>query len=236
MRMANRFKFEKWVPPAARRELESLAKQQIGDHRLLHRLATYQVMRDDVWPKLPREKADLVIRQVVACARVAEAWQILHRVLEQIPHKAIKDVAHFARKTLYSMKQADGDLSLSWDLWPSDQQVTTLSEFLAVHETARSAVDTIATFYARMDEQYSELIKVSHGLSWVLRKKNHRKAQEIFFQRWLINRFQALFGKPFDAVVTALSSVVFDDQNADVASSTVRGRRRSTPGAAHYHK
>jgi hypothetical protein len=233
--MANRFEFERWVPLAARRELESLAEQGIGDYSLLDRLATYQVMRDDVWPKVPAEKADIVIRQVWAIATVAGAWKTLHRVLGHIPYRAIKDAARYAKKLLHAMKQANGDLSLSWHLWPGDQQIMTSSEFLATLETARSAVDNLATFYSRADEQYKELIKVSNGLSWVLRKKNKQEAQEIFFQRWLMNRFQAEFGKPLDTVVMALSSVVFD-QDEGVASSTIRGRRRSAPGAAHSHR
>jgi hypothetical protein len=191
-------------------------------------------MRDDVWSKVPADKAGMVVQQVVACARVAGAWQILHRVGQQIPHKAIKDAARSAKKLLHDMKQADSDLSLSWHLWPSDMQITTVSQFCAALEQARSAVDNLATFFNCADQQYKELIEISNGLAWVLRKKNQKKAQEIFFQRWLMKRFQTLFGKPLDGVVTALSSVVFDDQ--DLASSIVRGRRRSTPGAAHSHK
>ena len=58
-RMANRFEFQKWVPAAACRELESQAEQELADYSLLHRLATYQVMRDDVWSKVAAEKADI---------------------------------------------------------------------------------------------------------------------------------------------------------------------------------
>jgi hypothetical protein len=233
--MANRFEFQKWVPAAACRELESQAEQELADYSLLHRLATYQVMRDDVWSKVAAEKADIVIHQVVACARAAGAWQILHRNIKHLPHSLVKDAARSAKKLLHDMEQANGDLSLSWPLWPDDRQIMTEAEFPAAFESARAAVNKLATFYSRVDEQYQEIIAASNELSWVLRKKNQKKAQEIFFQRWLMNRFRALLGKPLDTVVTALSSVVFD-QDAGVGSSTIRGRRRSAPGAAHSGK
>jgi hypothetical protein len=231
--MAKRFKFEKWVPPAARRKLEALAEQEPGDYSLLHRLATYQVMRDEVWSKVPAEKADTVIHEVWARARFAGAWQILHRNLKHLPHRLAKNAARSAKKLLYDMEQANGDLSLSWPLWPDDQQIMTSAEFPRAFETARAAVAKLATFYSRVDEQYKESVEASNELSWVLRKKNQKKARQILFQRLLMKRFQELFGSPLDTVVAAISSVVFD---ADVESSTIRGRRRSAPRAAHSGK
>jgi hypothetical protein len=218
-----RLNFETWVPEAAKSELQQLANTPDGDHPLLRRLASYTVMRDEVWKKLPaaaRGAEGLIIRQTYAVARVVEAWQTIEHVRKYNSLRPAKHVARLASKLARAMKQTSGDASDIWHLWRGDGQVT--------FAVALSVVEQLATFYCDADDLYKELGEQSNKLSR-LRKKNAKNAPEVMFARWLASSFQREFGKPLDPIISALSSVVFNKGGEGALAPTIRGRRRSAP-------
>jgi hypothetical protein len=226
-----RLDFPTWVPGAAKSELQRLANDPETDHRLLERLASYEVMHDDVWKKLPaaaRGAECLIIRRTHAVARIVEAWRKLEYVRKYSALRNAKQVARFASKLHGAMKQTSGDARGDfWQyLWRGDGQVT--------FEVALSLVEQLATFYRGADVWYKNVGKVNDELA--LRKKNARNAREILFARLLVDCFQGDFGKPLYAVVAALSSVVFDKQGEGALAPTIRGRRRSAPRKGTFAK
>jgi hypothetical protein len=205
-----RLDFERWVPEAAKSELQRLAEEPGADHRLLQRLASYQVMRDEVWKKLPaaaRGRECLIIRRTYAVAGIVEAWQKLEDFRKHSSLRNAKKVARLATKLLDAMKQTSSDAS------------------------ELSVGEQLTAFYRAADEKYEGILEASANLA-PLRKKNAKNAGEIVFARHLTACFQHDFGKPLDHldhIVAALSSVVFDKGGEGALAPTIRGRRRSAP-------
>jgi hypothetical protein len=226
-----RLDFPGWVPEAAKGELQRLANDPETDHRLLERLASYEVMRG-VWEKLPAAahgRECLIIRWTHAIARIVEAWQKIEQVRKYSALRTAKKVARSASKLRDAMEQTRGDARGDfWQfLWPGDRQIT--------FEVALSVVEQLATFYSAADVWYKDVVEVSNELS-TLRKKNTRTARETLFARFLASCFQVEFGKPLDAVVAALSSVAFDREGEGALAPTIRGRRRSAPRKGTFAK
>jgi hypothetical protein len=219
----SRLDFERWVPEAAKSELQRLANSPDEDHRLLERLASYEVMRDEVWKKLPaaaRGAECLIIRRAYAVARIAEAWEKIEYVRKHSPLRTAKHVARLASKLAREMNQTSSDASGIWHLWRGDGQIT--------FEVALSVVEQLATFYCAADVWHKTVEEISDKLS-TLRKKNAKSARETIFARHLANCFQYDFGKPLYPIIAALSSVVFDKEGEGALAPTIRGRRRSAP-------
>jgi hypothetical protein len=229
--------FEAWVPKAAQQkvlELRTLGNLTADDHCLLDRLATYAVMRTDVWGKLPEEakgSEDIIIGWAFSAAKFAAAYRPprprkkkeLLQYLQKYPSiPNAESAAIRAEWLLEAMKATNEDARRSW---PGNEQLT-LDEALAF-------IERVGSFYRRLANETEALI-ASISIPKI-RKKNAKNAPEVLFSRLLSDRFRTNFGQNLDPVVDALSAVVFD-QEAGVGSPTIRSRRRSTPGAAHYIK
>jgi hypothetical protein len=223
--MADRcpLEFEEWVPEAAKCELQRLASLPEADHHLLKRLASYEVMRGEVWQKLPpaaRGAEHLIIRRTHAVARFVLAWQTLEDIRKYSCFRRANKIASLATKLLAEMKQATvnaNDWQELWQcLWPGDG---------TTFEDALSLVERLATLYRDAAARYEGVAELSANLP--LRKKNAREAREIVFTRFLADSFQHDFGRPLDVVVAALASVVFDKRGEGALAPTIRGRRRS---------
>src|SRR5262249_42283063 len=155
-----RLNFETWVPEAAKSELQQLANTPDADHPLLERLASYEVMRDEVWKKLPaaaQGAEGLIIRQTYTVARIVEAWEKIEHVRKYSSLRTAKKVARFASKLHDAMKLTSGDAGDIWHLWPGDRRIT--------FEVALSVVEQLATFYCAADVCYKELLEASDKLS-----------------------------------------------------------------------
>jgi hypothetical protein len=228
---ACRLVFEKWIPDTAKSELQRLANLPDADHRLLERLASYEVMRDEVWQKLPaaaRGAEYLIIRRTYGVARTAELWLELEHIRKHTSLRTAKKVANFASKLRDAMEETRGDARYFWpSLWSGDVQIT--------FESALSVVEQLATFYRATDVAYKGIGEASDDLS-KLRKRNVKNAREIIFARYLASCFQDDFGKPLDPVVAAISSVVFDKEGEGALAPTIRGRRRSAPVKGTFAK
>ena len=186
-----RLNFETWVPEAAKSELRQLANTPDGDHQLLGRLASYEVMRDEVWKKLPaaaQGAEGLIIRRTYAAARLVEAWQKIEHVRKYSSLRTAKKGARFASKLRDAMKRTSGDAGDIWHLWPGDRLIT--------FEVALSVVEQLATFYCAADVWYKEVVEVSDKLSR-LRKKNAKDARETMFARWLVGSFDTILENRF---------------------------------------
>jgi hypothetical protein len=235
--------FERWVPEVARQrisELRALPTLTADDHRLLDRLATYPVMRTEVWEKLPpsaKGAEGFIILWVFLAARfAADHRPPLPRRKEEIPRYLQKypptytpeNAAAFASMLLDAMKTTSYHAQECWtSQWPAHPHVT------LTFENVVSIVEQIGTFYSALDEAHKKFLATISLPD--IRKKNARNAREWVFTRLLAHHFQKRFGKPLDPIIAELSAVVFD-QDAGVGSSTIRGRRRSAPGAAHSSK
>jgi len=106
-----KFAFKRWVPEAAKSELQRLAEEPGANYRLLQHLASHEVMRE-VWEKLPkaaRGKECLLIRQAYAVALIAQAWQKLEYFRKKSSLQNAKKAARSASKLLDAMKQTGGD-------------------------------------------------------------------------------------------------------------------------------
>jgi len=223
-----RLNFETWVPEAAKSELQQLANKPDEDHQLLGRLASYEVMRDEVWKKLPaaaQGAEGLIIRRTYAAARLVEAWQKIEHVRKYSSLRTAKKGARL--KLRDAMKRTSGDAGDIWHLWPGDRLIT--------FEIALSVVEQLATFYGAADAWYKNVVEMSDQLSRV-RKKNAKHARETMFVRWLEGSFRRDFGKPLDPIISALSSVVFDKGGEGAQAPTIRGRRRSAPRKGTFAK
>jgi hypothetical protein len=242
-RMADKHQaaFKSWVPQAARQkisELRAIPNLTESDRRLLDRLANYPVMRTEVWEKLPlsaKRAEDFIVGWVFYAAQFGAAYRPpLPRRRGQIPEYLRKyppiltpEIAlDRALMLVDAMKTTNHYAKEAWpSLWSGDRRVT--------FEEAVSIVENLATFYRRLDEKDKEFLAMVSIPD--IRKKNARNAPEWLFARLLADHFQRRFGNTLDSIVAALSAVVFD-QDTGVGSSTIRGRRRSAPGAAHSSK
>jgi hypothetical protein len=233
--------FEIWVPPTARQkisELRALPTLSDDNRRLLDRLATYPMMRTGVWEKLPpaaKGAEDFIIEWAFIGAQFVAAYrppwprrkkQLGEYLRKYPPIFAPENVAAYASMLLDAMKATSHRAKEGWSsLWSGDPRVT--------FEDVVSIVEHIATFNRRLDEKDQEIF-ASVSLPNI-RKRNARNAPEWLFTRLLADHFQRRFGKALDPIVAELYGVVVD-QDEVVEGSTIRGRRRSTPGAAHSAK
>jgi hypothetical protein len=231
--------FKTWVPQAARRkisELRALPNLTEKDHHLLDRLATHTTMRTEVWKKLPpstKGAEDFIIEWAFIGAQFAAAYRPpLPRRMKQLPKYNQKyppiltpeDVSAYASFLLNVMKATSHQAKEGWSyLWPRDQRLT--------FEDVVSILEHLVTFYRRLDEKQKEFLARMSLPN--IRKKNSRNAPELLFTRLLTDHFQRRFGRALDPIVDALSSVVL---GRDAGVETIRGRRRSAPGAAHSGK
>jgi hypothetical protein len=228
--------FDAWVPEAARVKLTELFD---ADNTrdvvpgLLERLATYPVMKSEVWEKLPSElkESEGSIIEWAYLARAlfpfftfphartrADQLEWVRQIRRYPPLSSPKNAAGLAwllRNEILELKT----LTDSWwsRLWPGESSLTP--------DRVLTILEQLQVFYDRMNREFAATFD---GLPKVKHWRGARAAQ-IFFTEYLSARMTEACGKPLDSIVAALTEVAFDLPEG-VAAETIRGRRRlSTP-------
>jgi hypothetical protein len=229
--------FPAGVPERARQRINALreappASDGIDD--LLERLATYEVMRTDVWERLPSEPKEIqgdivswVVFAVLMFPRLtrphpkkrSEFPEWLKHYQKYPPLPSGESISGLALALLESMHKVKTETDLCWDrLWEGDKSIKS-DEVLAI-------LDQLRLFYSRMDAESRAFLAT---LPKVKRWKGD-KAKQKFFTEYLSECMRQTYGQPLDTIVAALAEVAFDLPQG-IAAETVRGRRRtaSTP-------
>lgn len=221
-----------WVPAVAAAQIN----KQLADHAatpamcgLLNRLATYEVMKTDVWEKLPAEclpSAGWVINSVCLAYDTAmaikpplpkrkEDWT---DYIQKYPvQSSCGELASLAKVLEEGMKPWEPFMAHFWaEMWTGNPEVTPRKamEFLL-------ALDDL---FKRLDVEARKLQALAN-LPPLPRKKGSLTVHETYFSQTMSGFFLERFGKPFDPVVTALTEVAFD-QPGGSDTATIRGRRR----------
>jgi len=229
--------FPAWVPEPARRRIDALSEAppaSNGIDDLLERLATYEVMRTDVWERLPSEPKEIqgdivswVVFAVLMFPRLrrphpkksSEWHEWLKHYYQYPPLPSGEDMSAFALVLLENMRKIKTETDLCWDrLWEGDKSIKS-DEVLTI-------LDQLRLFYLRMGAESRAFFAT---LPKVKRWKGD-KAKQKFFTEYLSECMRQTYGQPLDTIVAALAEVAFDLPQG-IAAETVRGRRRtaSTP-------
>ena len=89
-----------------------------------------------------------------------------------------------------------------------------------------SILDAIAGTYRSIEAEREALIAALQFPP--VPRWDDPRAEELFFSRWISHVLRSFYGKSFDGVVAALTSVAFN--RVDVGAEAVRWRRRTTGG------
>jgi hypothetical protein len=212
-------KIARWTPDAARTaitELLALEGLTARYRDILTRLATYPTMKTDVWEKLPPDppgQQGLIIQWSLEAAYYAA--EIRPPKPKTKKALAAEDVQDAAAQLKDMMIEYSPYAAAHWvELWPGDQE-TSIGD-------AVKFVGCLEEFYRRLEIEHRVVIKDAN-LPY-LRKKGARNADQVLFTRVMSERLKALYGRPLDAVVAALTAVVFDLPG--ISEETIRGRRR----------
>jgi hypothetical protein len=230
--------FPAWVPELARRRINELLVAPAGSddiaYDLLERLATDEVMKTEVWERLPSEPkgiqgniVDWVFFAVLIFPRLPRpypktkaGWRELAELYQKnSPLPSAESLSDLASLLLDEMRKIKTETDLCWGrLWEGDK-ATSSDHVVAVLEHLR-------IFYLRMDEDNRAFLAT---LPEVKRWKREKPKQK-FFTDYLSRRMKQTYGKPFDTIVAALTEVAFDLPQG-VETDTVRKRRgiASTP-------
>jgi hypothetical protein len=241
MRHERRLCFERWVPHQARQKLSELYVQNhltTDDRAILERLAGHPAMNTSVWKKLPHKPPDMqgrIIGWAFSCATVAAAQRPpfprkksdLFEYLQKYPPVLTAENAATRALILHeAMVATKIDSLASWrSFWPGDAEVT--------FDLALQFIKNIEEFYRRLHADRQALIAMANLPK--IRKRRARNASQMYFSELMSDRLTYLYGRPNDAVVAALTEVVFDLE-AGVGETTIRGRRRSHRVAEHSGK
>lgn len=208
--------FERWVPPAARRELLRQADLLGADYGLLERLAAYPA-----WDKLPapaRGAEDAIIAWVCGAAHLASKWRPDKPVWWNPPAESAAIHADYLLDAMKEEASTDANAGGRWrKLWPGDSQITL--------ESAMAFVDHLSAFYRRLDAENKQMWSAVHFPEPT--KAHAANARRGIFVRLLSARFQQNFGQPCDDIVALLYCAAFDDPEGDTSAETVRALRRS---------
>jgi hypothetical protein len=225
-------KFEAWVPQAARKRINELCTMPFAiddtNRRLLERLATYLLMKTDVWEKLPSEPQGIegtIIDWAYSAYTIFPAlprpypktkakWREWATRLEK--HAPPPDPAYLSQlshQLWEDISRLKGETDFYWpSLWDGDKSITP--------DQVLSTLDQLRAFYARMDNEYQKFLATFPRVSrW------NAKAAQKFFTEFLSSRMKEAYGQPLDAIVAVLAEVAFDIRKG-LSPETVRGRRR----------
>jgi hypothetical protein len=222
-----------WVPEAARRCINELRKTPLGmddeiGGGLLTRLATYEVMKTEVWGKLPSVPNDFEANIITWAFRAFTVFPALRRPIPKKKSKIIELAGHQAKHPPLTDPGYVRDLTLLlwekifeckdetisyWDrFWEGEKSITP--------DKVLNILDQLMQFYARMDEEYQRLLA---SLPKVTRWNS--KAAQKFFTDYLSRCMRETYGQPLDSIVATLTEVAFDLQQG-VEAETIRGRPR----------
>jgi hypothetical protein len=226
------FAFPSWVPELARARITDLyAAPWLHDdgRALLSRLATYPVMKTEVWEKLPSEPKgaegeiiDRVVHAVTIFPRLprpypkaAGKWREWAKHLQN--HAPLPDPAYAASlvfSLLQKIAELKPDTDANWNrLWEGDKSIN-VDQIFAI-------LDRLHLFYSRLGEEYRlQLAAFPNVKRW-----GGDKAAQKFVTEHISNYMNATYGHPYDSIVAALV-VVACDLPGGLGAETVRGRRR----------
>lgn len=226
--------YAKWVPQAAQETLNELFAMPgltPRDCAILSRIARHQVMKTDVWQRLPRNppnRQGLVICSALEAAHYAEAAtrppmpkkksEIAAWIRAHPPLRTADNVSAHALMLKEAMNETAPDAADYWtDLWPGDAEISI--------DRAIAVVGHLEDFYRRLSAQHRALIKAAN-LPKLPRKKG---VPQVYFSEVMSKRMVTLYGQPHDAIVGTLTEVVFNLRPGVINEEIVRGRRRKNP-------
>jgi hypothetical protein len=215
--------FVESTPEQAREMINRLREhfQMTAKERaLLHRLASDPNMKD-VWTRLQgkEDRSVDVICRVFDAARLANSRRPPYPkrnkvaqqkwLLEHLPSSTLENVATSA---LLLRENMIATRSLALSIFPELK----LDELL-------EKVHCIERVYKEADERRAEYLNdFQYSKS---RRVTAKDAPQVAFSKSMSNYFKKQFGQPLDAVVAALTQVVFNLKEG-VSEETIRKRRR----------
>lgn len=223
---------QKWVPANAADVLRSLWAKYVGedDRKRLKRLGTEDLMRTDVWDKLPRSPGGLEGRFILLafwCARE----DVLRYVIEpeRLPYQPLDvpwsaeplrlgygRIANLAATLRDAMFESGGTVA---PLWPSTGSEDATSQFCRDLAT----LDKIHRRYFEMEQEWRMTTAI---LPRVRKRKSGTVREVVFGQLISVSLLKLYRREPNADVVAALTQVVFDLPGG-VDSETVRSRWRA---------
>ena len=220
-----------WVPDSAKVMLAQLWREhpKRNDRDRLHRLATYEVMKSNVWRVLPKEPAGQEGRIVEAAFLwPREAIADLVRTGEFPPPAGPKltwqdkpqnlttraMVTHLAAVRDGLVKRAPGFARE----WPRYAEEFELPDFLQIIYFINKVHNAFENLLAEEQDFIDGLPRIT--------KKNARNIPELIFSPMMRVRMIEIYGDPLHVVVTALAEVVFDKTDG-ISLDTERSRWRA---------
>jgi hypothetical protein len=225
-----------WVPEEARQRLNKLRKTPLGQDKrgsgLLQRLASYEAMKTEVWKKLPSEPQGFEGTIIEWAFSAYTIFRALRRPFPKTKAKQrewakhreklgpVTDPAYLSQLSNWlsvEIQESKLETDLYWTrFWEGDKAINV--------DHVLTTLDQLRAFYARMDNEYRELLATLPGVNrW------NAKAAQKFFTEFLSSCMKETYGQPLDAIVAALAEVAFDLPQG-LAAETVRGRRRIGSG------
>jgi len=222
-----------WVPEAARRRINELRETSFGmdddiGGGLLTRLATYEVMKTEVWGKLPSVPNDFEANIITWAFDAFTLFPALPRPIPKTKSGRVQWANHLAKDLTLTDPGYVRDLALLlwekifeckdvtisyWDRYWEGEKAITPDQVLTI-------LDQLRQFYTRMAEEYRRLLAPLPKV-----KRWNSKAAQRFFTDYLSQRMREIYGRPLDSIVAALTEVAFDLPHG-LGAETVRGRRR----------
>jgi hypothetical protein len=227
-----KIQFPGWLPQSARDNINARWATSLGKEDedavcgLLKRLATFPIMRTEVWERLPQKGLEgLIVGWAI------DAYWVFHHLPRPLPKTRAKlldyakhlekfrpfanhDLTSYLFQCLHSQVYiTKPEADFYWKrFWSGD---ATMGPDKVVE-----ILDQLRAFYAKLHTDQQTFIDALPRVNrW------NAKAQQKFFTEYLSDRFRVTFNQPLDAIVAALTSVAFDLREG-IAAETVRGRRR----------
>jgi len=222
---------ESWVPKAARERIEKLwTAPWLTDagRAKLHRLATYPLMKTDVWGRLPKEPADQEGDIIEWTVRAPRLFWLKHR---KRPKKKAQLIDHLIRKppittpdfvmwaacilrdSMWSLRADTGEL---WhDHWKGDPNIDPDKAL----EFIQHVIDFYATYWEIQDQCLADLPSVINS--------NSPKSEQQFTTMLLDTKLHQLYGRRCEKVAAALANVAFDlGRTEEIDEGRVRKQRK----------
>jgi hypothetical protein len=245
--------FPRWIPSAARDRILELRQGVVSTPEelvLLDRLATYEVMRTEVWQKLPPSAVGMEGRIIdwtvaglrLAAARFPKNKAESERLAKYRARWTARDAATLASNLLEAMDENRQNAEGTWEAYSQaawrkgyeqlrrlyGKEIVEMVDLRAVRPTlsyqeARNIVEWLTHFFKVL---WTEDQAVAAALQPPrIRKKQAKNVKELYLSRFLTQRFINQFGDPYDPTVGALVTVALD-LNPGPDAMTIRKRRQ----------
>jgi hypothetical protein len=204
------------APAAAREAIEAWSEVDLhADLRaVLNRLATCNEATQEVWSRLPADRAGPVI--TLALLAYAAVMDVRMQVLTKAKVKS--EAADLAANALRLANSLATDMVFEQRISSSGVPIT-LAQFIELlRDTAR--------YFDGLDAEARDFVR-SLRLPRISRKRSIPDAPQIHFARVMGRGMRQLFGTPKDAAIAALTNVVFDRVNNPIDIEAVKQWRRA---------